>query len=73
MLKPIDKRVANNIAYLMEYLVSPKRATPNNEIQQMGASIGLLSAILDGKLVICEEVPEQPPADPDKIEGTPES
>ena len=74
MLKPVDKRVANNFEYLMQYLTSPDQVTPNDQLQVMNASLGLLSAIIEGKLVLCEEVPdEQPPADPDKIEEIPES
>lgn len=73
MLKPVDSRVAANFEYLVQYLTSPEQVTRNNEVGIMNASIGLLDAIIQGKLVLCSDEPEQPPADPDKIEEIPES
>ncbi len=73
MLKPVDKRVVTNFEYLMQYLTSPEQVTRNNEVGVMNASIALLDAIIQGKLVLCADEPEQPPADPDKIEEIPES
>ncbi len=80
MLKPIDKVAMNNFGYLKDYLTSPEQSTPNDQVSIMNACVGLIDAILSGRLVICAEEPElpeplaeQPPEDPDKIDEMTES
>lgn len=69
MLKKIDLVVVNNLQYLKEYLTSPEQVTPNDELQIMTSSIGLIDAIIQGKLVICQEEPDvEPPAAPKETE-----
>lgn len=58
MLKKIDQAAINNFQYLKEYLTSPDQVTPNNELMIMTSSIGLIDAIIQGKLVICQEEPD---------------
>ncbi len=64
MFRPIDENVKRNFQYLKEYLSSPDQVTRNNEIPIMNASIGLLDAIIQGKLFICADEPEPEPLDP---------
>ena len=66
MLKPIDKNIINNFEYLRGYLTSPGQVTRNDEVGIMNASIGLIDAIIQGKLFVCVDEPEIPgmPEDP---------
>lgn len=62
MLNPIDEKIKNNIGYLKDYLLREDKVTPNTELPLMGSCLGLIDAILEGKLIICEERPDPPAA-----------
>jgi hypothetical protein len=69
MLKEIDPNVKNNFDYLKDYLLRKDKVTPNVELQVMGSCLGIIDAILDGKIILCEdavEIPMQPTEPPDE-------
>jgi hypothetical protein len=68
MFNPIDAKIKNNFSYLKDYLLREDKVTLNTELSLMGSCLGLIDAILEGRLIICEEQPDPPAAAPEETE-----